>query len=100
VKESEANDDGLDEEECRVDLMIALVARTGGDGYASQKKDHTNDISRSEFEEMRDTFEQSIEEIDQSVESKNDEEGAMIGVEMHFVINGFINRAFPREKWQ
>jgi len=69
-----ANRDRLQQETDRVKLVITFVPGERGNGDPDQEKGGADEIFRAEGEEMRKTFEQTVDDINRRVETQEDEE--------------------------
>jgi hypothetical protein len=47
---------------------------------------------------MRDAFEQGIDDVNRSVQGKDNKERAMVRVKVRFITERFVQRAFARKK--
>ena len=93
VKDGEAdNDDGVGEKIDSEELMIALIARDGGDRQAGKLQCGADVISQALLEKMWNAFEQRVHDIHRHEESEENKETAVIRVVMLFVIDEFIDR--------
>jgi hypothetical protein len=87
MKDSEADDDRLDEKEDGVEFVIAFVSRDRSGNQTHEKKRIADDVLRSQLKKMGDAFEKRVNDIDWSEHSEEDEEGAMVSVIVRFIVN-------------
>ena len=77
--------------------MIALIPRGGGDDKPEKAHRTVQYIWPPKIQKVRNAFEQRVNDVDRPKKAKKCKEGTMIGVEMGFVIDGFICAACARE---
>ena len=98
LKNEEADSDGLEEKEDRVELVIALVTRDCSSHQTDEIEHATSEVYWSQGKKVRDAFQQRINNIDRRKQPEKDKERAVIRIVVRLVIDGTIDVAFPRKQ--
>ena len=95
LKDKKTDNDGLEEKEDRVELVIALITRDCSSHQAGEIEQATGEVCWSQGKKVRDAFQQRINNIDRRKQPEKDKERAMIRIVVRLVIDGTIDVAFP-----